>query len=315
MTETPKKRRIAIACQGGGSHTAFTAGVLKKILDLKEEPFEIVALSGTSGGAICALLAWYGLLLGNKARSIELLDAFWRDNSANSFWEIYLNNSLVWTSRLSSRLSLPELSPYFYPNWGQQYLKKLLQKHVSFKQIKELWQDSSPQLFIGAVNVLSGQFKVFQNAEITVEAILASTAIPSLFRAVRIGQDLFWDGLFSQNPPLRELTDAKPDEIWVIQLNPPQRQREPILVEEIRDRRNELGGNLSLEQEIHFIEKINELLRTEHLLGSKYKLIAVKRIILQRDLDYSSKLDRSPCFIQKTIADGEMAAEKFLQSV
>lgn len=315
MTQIEKKRRIAIACQGGGSHTAFTAGVLKKILRHQEDEFEIVALSGTSGGAICAVLAWYGLLLGSKERSIELLDAFWRDNSANSFWEIYLNNSLVWTSRLSSRFSLPELSPYFYPNWGQQYLKELLQKHVSFKQIEELWQDSSPQLFIGAVNVLSGKFKVFQNAEITVEAILASTAIPNLFRAVRIGQDLFWDGLFSQNPPLRELTDAKPDEIWVIQLNPPQRQREPILVEEIRDRRNELGGNLSLEQEIHFIEKINELLRSDRLVDSKYKLIEVKRIVLLRDLDYSSKLDRSPFFIQRTISDGEMAAETFLQSV
>lgn len=315
MTQIEKKRRIAIACQGGGSHTAFTAGVLKKILKHEDDEFEIVALSGTSGGAICALLAWYGLLLGSQERSIELLDAFWRDNSANSFWEIYLNNSLVWTSRLSSRFYLPEFSPYFYPNWGQQYLKELLQKHVSFKQIEELWQESSPQLFIGAVNVLSGKFKVFQNAEITVEAILASTAIPNLFRSVKIGEELFWDGLFSQNPPIRELTDAKPDEIWVIQLNPPQRQREPILVEEIRDRRNELGGNLSLEQEIHFIEKINELLRSDRLVGSKYKVIEVKRIVLLRDLDYSSKLDRSPSFIKRTISDGEMAAEAFLQSV
>jgi NTE family protein len=315
VTETPKKRRIAIACQGGGSHTAFTAGVLKKILALKEEKFEIVALSGTSGGAICALLAWYGLLLGSKDRSIELLDAFWRDNSANSFWELYLNNNLVWTSRLSSLFPLPEISPYCYPNWGQQYLKQLLEKHVAFKEIKKLYRESSSQLFIGAVNVLSGQFKIFQNANITVEAILASAAIPILFRAVSIGKDLFWDGLFSQNPPIRELTHTQPDEIWVVQINPPQRQREPTSIEEIRDRRNELAGNLSLEQEIHFIEKINELLRNQNLVGSKYKLIEVKRIILQRDLDYSSKLDRSPSFIKKTIADGEIAAEKFLQTV
>src|SRR5919199_5663488 len=85
------KMRIALACQGGGSHTAFTAGALKRIL--RDDRFEVVALSGTSGGAICALLAWYALLRdggGAATRAAELLDAFWRENSASEpydrFW-------------------------------------------------------------------------------------------------------------------------------------------------------------------------------------------------------------------------------------
>ncbi len=106
-----EEKRVAIACQGGGSHTAFTAGVLKRIL---KENINIVALSGTSGGAICALAAWYGLLMNNKNKSIEALDNFWRDNSAKTYWEIVINNSMLWATRLRGSISIPEVSPYFY---------------------------------------------------------------------------------------------------------------------------------------------------------------------------------------------------------
>ena len=85
MAENYNSRRVAIACQGGGTHTAFTAGVLKKLLREKEKHnYELVALSGTSGGSICALLTWYGLLTNDTNKAIELLDSFWKDNSANS---------------------------------------------------------------------------------------------------------------------------------------------------------------------------------------------------------------------------------------
>ena len=86
MASAGERRRIAIACQGGGSHTAFTAGVLKRLLggaDARRR-FDVVGLSGTSGGAICALLAWYGLADEDIARPGQLLDAFWRDNSATA---------------------------------------------------------------------------------------------------------------------------------------------------------------------------------------------------------------------------------------
>src|ERR687894_1989908 len=102
MPEKNNGRRVAIACQGGGSHTAFTAGVLKKLLKEKVEgkhDYEIVALSGTSGGAICALLAWYGLLMNDANRAVELLDSFWRDNSASSLQEKLVNDWLLGANR------------------------------------------------------------------------------------------------------------------------------------------------------------------------------------------------------------------------
>ncbi len=215
---TNERIRIAIACQGGGSHTAFTAGALKRILKENDEKHEIVALSGSSGGGMCALLAWYGLLTNDKEKSIRLLDSFWEDVSASTFGDMVLNNWVVWTSQLSDFVPLPEISPYYYPSWAQEYLRIILEKHVEFGKIKELMNPSSPDLFVGAVDVLSGEFKTFKNNDISVDVILASAALPELFSAVRIDETMYWDGMFSHNPPLLCTLGAnlKPDEIWVI---------------------------------------------------------------------------------------------------
>ena len=198
----------------------------------RDTTFDIVALSGTSGGAICAALTWYGLLTGSEVKAIDLLDAFWKDND-----------------------------------------------------------------------------------EVSAEALLASAAIPALFRAVKIGDKVYWDGLFSQNPPVRELTETSPDEIWVIQINPPQTTKEPIFIEEIRDRRNKLAGNISLEQEIYFIRKINEFVNSKSFSNDKYKHIEIRRIRMLRDLNYSTKLERRLEFIQDMIAYGERPAEDFLKGL
>jgi NTE family protein len=309
------KKRIAIACQGGGSHTAFTAGVLKKILSQRDETFDIVALSGTSGGAICAALTWYGLLTGSENKAIDLLDAFWKDNAADTFWDIWLNDTLILSEKVRDFVSLPEVNPYSFPTHGQDHLKGLLNKHINFEKAKALGKTSDRMLLVGAVDVLSGYFNVFKNDEVSAEALLASAAIPTLFRAVKIGDKVYWDGLFSQNPPVRDLTETSPDEIWVIQINPPQRTKEPTSIEEIRDRRNELAGNISLEQEIYFIRKINEFVKSKSFSNDKYKHIEVRRIRMLRDLNYSTKLERRLEFIQDMIAYGERQAEDFLKGV
>jgi NTE family protein len=108
-----------------------------------------------------------------------------------------------------------------------------------------------------------GEFRAFDSRRdrISAETVLASAAIPTVFRAVHLDGGVYWDGLFSQNPPIRELLEVMPDEIWVIQINPTQRDTEPQTTLDIADRRNELAGNLSLYQELHFIEKIDELLK------------------------------------------------------
>lgn len=110
---------MAIACQGGGSHTAFTAGVLKKLLRTEEfKRYEVVGLSGTSGGAVCALLAWHNLLRDDGSGAAEALDAFWRDNSATAPHEQLVNSWILWMGNLQNFVTMPALSPYDNPFSG-----------------------------------------------------------------------------------------------------------------------------------------------------------------------------------------------------
>jgi NTE family protein len=310
------KPKIAIACQGGGSHTAFTAGALKRLLSRGGE-YDFVGFSGASGGAICALLSWYGFLSGGSERASELLDSFWRENSASDYWDMVSNELFVEGSRSTGLVAVPEVSPYLYPSLAKNRLRRMLEDHVDFGRVGELSaSEDSPELLVSAVEVRSGEFKIFRGSEVTVDAMLASTAIPNLFRAVRINGGTYWDGLFSQNPPVREFlrgygeAHRKPDEIWVIQVNPQRRASEPTSMLDILDRRNELAGNLSLNQEVDAIETINRLL--PHLPDNEYKKIRVRRIEMTRNLDAASKLDRSPSFIKEMMRYGEERGEEFL---
>jgi NTE family protein len=353
-----RKKRVAIACQGGGSHTAFTAGALKRLLQ-EEDRYEFVALSGTSGGAVCALLAWYALIEHGRNGASEAaseaarsLEKFWlEDNAARDVPERLLNDWLVGGLRWQQATGiLIETSPNAFSDYWQNRLRLILEDNVPFGKLdEELVRPASPKLFVGAVEVLTGEFKVFgshkrEDADgsswvynddpeggIGVGAILASAAIPPVFRSVQVGEGVYWDGLFSQNPPIRELLEARPDEVWVIQINPnrmsprprdPAPGDEPTSVVDIIDRRNALSGNLSLNQELRYVEKINEMVedlgnegpegkRLRVRRGKVYKPVVVRKIEMSRPLGAASKLDRSPPFIQEMMRYGEQRAEEF----
>ena len=318
--ERRRTKRVAIACQGGGSHSAFTAGALKRLLAEERNRYEIVALSGTSGGAICALLVWYALLRNERGEAIRLLESFWESVSASSPTEQVMNDMLVEAARMQGKVATPMITPYLYPEWGREALEEALEGLVDFGEIQQLVTASSPKLLVGAVEVHSGEFKVFRNAEVTAEKILASCALPVLFRAVRLGDDeVYWDGLFSQNPPIRdfmrEFPDAatKPDEIWLIQISPQRREQEPQSISEILNRRGEMSGNLALHQEIDFVNEINGLLG--YLPKEQYKHIEVRKIEMLRELDAASKMDRRPSFVGEMFTYGEEQAEEFLEGV
>jgi len=347
------KTKLAIACQGGGSHTAFTAGVLKKFLENNvQEKYDLVGLSGTSGGALCATLCWVGLLEAARGRTsrpvYQRLLNFWRANTAVTAWERSLNNFTLQFLRLQDSSALPAFAPNPYSLQGtlkglmsmtprKEYLdfEQLLNNHIPFGEIPSLIQPDSPRLFLGAVNILSGEFKTFDSkkGEINIEAIRASAAIPNVFTAVQIGDGMYWDGLFSENPPIGcflardgELAEPeeRPEEVWVVLINPKERDTEPTTAQEISDRRNELSGNLSLFQEIRFIETVNKWVeggafKSDFVLENELKPVRVRFIAMSKEiadgLDYVSKLDRSPSFIEMLIEDGENQGQKFWESL
>ncbi|NJK50153.1 patatin-like phospholipase family protein [Candidatus Gracilibacteria bacterium] len=277
------KTRIAIACQGGGGQAAFTAGALKALFENNiQDKFEIVSLSGTSGGAICAALTWYALKKGDNPVWQRLMD-FWTDNTAQTYQERIFNDFAIKTLELVSKGILPQFnispsSPQFtrwmsFATVGLRSrftnFQELLEAHIDFQELAA-WgvQPNPPILLLGACNILTGKLWKFNSSHepMKVEHILASCAIPNIFGAVEIGKDAYWDGIFSDNPPTDELIkpyyvgiENIPQEIWVIKLNPTRRDTIPVEVDDILDRRNELEGNISLFQNLINIETINDL--------------------------------------------------------
>ncbi len=335
-------KKIAIACQGGGSHTAFTAGVLKQLLlQGVHQHYEIISLSGTSGGSICALLTWYGLLKAAQGATEPIYQSlidFWQDNTASDFWEMSFNNLMLQARRLGDSGSIPTLSvnPDSLEVWQKFWLsfaprkefldpKILLQKHMDFESLCHLIEPTSPQLLVGAVNILAGTFKIFDSrkGEISIDSILASCAVPPLFKAVSVNGELYWDGLFAENPPLSRVVQIENqlDEVWVIKINPKERKSEPKNEIDILDRHNELAGNNLLGGEIHLIRMINDWLdqdafTQEFLAKTPLKKIKVRIIPMNAELavslDYASKLDRHPSHINPLIEHGQEQAKAFL---
>jgi NTE family protein len=349
-------RRIAIACQGGGSQCAFVAGSLKALFARQiQHRYKVVGLSGTSGGAFTAALAWAGLLKqahGDPTPIEDGIIACWHDLTAQTPLEIAFDGVSVELLRLVERGLLPSfaLSPSSlrFQLWARWFstlvsrpeftdLRALLVKHLDFEQLVPLVRSDSPALLVGAVDVLGGDFKVFTSlkGEVTVDALLASAAIPTLFPAVWVDGHAYWDGIFSSNPPIVAFLrkafmgsdNPLPDEIWIIQVNPSTFKRVPELPAEITDRRNHLAGNLSLRHELQVVDMVN-MLFDEHALTAHFRArfgfdvteaIEVRFIRmspgLQKELDYASKLSRQPNLIAKLIADGEAQANAFLDDL
>jgi NTE family protein len=210
---------------------------------------------------------------------------------------------------------LPEVSPYHVPPWGEEYFRQVLHQFFDFDELRALAaRPDAPALHIGAVEVLSGHFELFSGKELSVECLLASAAIPELFRAVAVpGRGVYWDGLFSQNPPIHDLIEYQLDELWIVQINPSTCARVPTETHEILDRRNELSGNLSMEQELTFINMINRAIARGSLQDPRFRPIRASRIALDRDLDYRSKLDRRPELLEELRELGRTKARWFLK--
>lgn len=347
-----ERKRIAIACQGGGSQCAFVAGALKALFRANvDERFEIVGLSGTSGGALTAALAWKGLLLkgqGDRTPIEDRIIACWKDLSAQTPSEMALDSFCTQFVRMAEHGFIPTLaqspSSFGFRMWSQAAamligrpeftdFRALITKHLDLEPLPALVEEKSPVLLLGAGDILEGTLKIFSSAkgEISIDAILASAAIPTLFPAMWVDGHAYWDGIFASNPPVMGFLQPAliaahpvPEEIWIIQVNRPQHSYVPDAPNEISNRRNHLAGNLSLQHELQVLDIVN-LLLTEGALTPRFRArfglqtadrITVRFIRMSRDLqyslDYPSKLSRLGPHIDRLITDGEAQGQAFL---
>ena len=350
-----KKKKIAIACQGGGSQTAFTSGVLQQLFAQGvQSSHEIVALTGTSGGALNAALAWYGMLqnqAGDPTPVHTRIENFWNELKASAPMELWLDHLATqmvqaigaghfpkFENSPSSAMSamMQQAMSQFIPRKNYLDFPALINSHINFDALHSLVNKNSPTLLVGAANVLSGKIKIFNSLQepIIPEMILASAAIPSIFPAVQIGDDFYWDGLFSSNPPISPVlrkdymgTHRFPDEVWVVIIDPMDYKKVPTSPNEILERRTQMTSNISLIQDLEKIAIFTEAIknggfRDEFLenMGFSHAKDVVLRFIkisdgVQGQLDYSSKLSRNPQLIDMLMADGKKQASAFVSSL
>ncbi len=320
LTDTKK---INLALQGGGAHGAYTWGVLDRLLE--EENLIIEGISGTSAGAMNAAMLVNGYMLGGNLAAKDMLEKFWKkisDAAAYSplhknpieriltGWNMDLSPSYHFFDLLSRVFSPYELNPLDY-NPMRQILEEMLDPYA-------LQACSTIKLYIAATHVGSGQARVFQCHEITVDVLMASSCIPFLFKAVEIEGEEYWDGGYMGNPAIWPLIyNCESEDVVLVQINPLRRANMPRTASEIINRVNEITFNSSLTAEMRAIDFISNLIKKGKLSHEEYKDMRMHLIYSpeeMKSLNASSKMNADWDFFQHLRTIGYDSANSWLKS-
>jgi len=243
------KKELALALQGGGSHGAITWGVLDRLLE--EENLTLNGFSGTSAGAMNAAVLAYGLHLGGRGKARQLLSVFWRkvaDSAVASpvqpsaFDLLFGQGNMDYSPAYWFNEAVSSVwSPYQLNPLDINYLQGILEEVID--DFEALQADENIQLFVCATNVRKGCARIFRRSEISSKAVMASACLPTVYQAVTIDHEDYWDGGFIGNPPLNPLIQAGLKDILVVQVTPVHVQETPRTAAEIKDRISELSFN------------------------------------------------------------------------
>ncbi len=318
-------RRINLALQGGGAHGAYTWGVLDRLLS--DPGIEIAAISGTSAGALNGAAVKAGLTTGGADEARANLDWLWgeigaiRDPDLSAlvhFWSPapeLVSRALEFSPAFAMLDAAGRVaSPYFYGPLYQNPLRRIAEK----LRFDAVCSDRGPEFCICATNVRSGKIRVFDAAEIGPDQIMASACIPTLFQAVEIDGEAYWDGGYMGNPALFPLFQPQlPNDIVIVNINPLERREIPKTPQEIQNRINEISFNSSLLRELRAISFVKRLIHDGIVENRGMKDVYVHMIaddeMMQR-LSVATKLLPTPSVLADLKAAGQAAAERFLQN-
>lgn len=281
-----KRKPISLALQGGGALGAYTWGALDRILE--DERLEIAAVSGSSAGAMCAVVLADGLHEGGREGARQQLRRFWEGVAQagrsspyrrtpmmaflSSFAPGWAQDNLALWADAASRFA----SPYDFNPLNLNPLRELLDELVDFERVRAC---EKVQLFIGATNVETGRSRIFSNAELTADHVMASACLPQLFQAVAVDGAFYWDGGFTGNPalfPLFKVEAAR--DIVIVQTHPVMREGVPRTGADITARVNEINFNASLLSELRAIEFVARLLDQHRLPEGRYRKMLVHNL-------------------------------------
>ena len=320
MNETSREPvLIDLALQGGGSHGAFTWGVLDRLI---EEPWlRIDAISGTSAGAMNAALVVDGWMKGGAEGARVALEAYWRRVSqAAAFSPLQRSpfDRLMgrWTLDTSPAYVAMDLmarvvSPYDLNPLGLNPLRAVLAESIDFERLAR----APIRLFITATSVRTGRGRIFRNKEITADVLLASACLPTMFHAVEIDGEPFWDGGYAGNPTLTPLVrESDACDTILVQINPRERLEPPRTANEILNRLNEISFNSPLMKELRMMALLRQVADPGHGEGARWAKMRTHRIMTDALADFgaSSKMNAEWAFVSLLKEEGRKCADKFL---
>ena len=325
-TTAPRKQKtINLALQGGGAHGAFAWGVLDHLLEDGRLHFD--GISGTSAGSMNAVVLAYGLHIGDADSARAALHNFWKavSDAGQQYstvrawpWDrqmAHWNNDNDLTFQMLKAMT-NTFSPYQLNPMNFNPLRDLLAQQVDFAELNRC---QKTKLFLSATNVRSGNVRIFNTREITVDTVMASACLPTIYQAVEIDGESYWDGGFMGNPALFPLfyeTDTR--DVLIIHINPIARDTTPTTPNEIDDRVNEISFNSSLVKELRAVAFVQRLLdegwlKEEYRDQMKYVLIhSLRADESLKDLSSASKVCTEWGFLTALRDRGRESARQWL---
>jgi NTE family protein len=321
VSETPQRKRVNLALQGGGAHGAFTWGVLDAFLE--DGRLDVVAVSGTSAGAMNAVAFADGLREGGVPGARSQLERFWKGASVDGdlsddqrkavglalgFWDPFKVRD-SWAAALADNFSPYDLNPL-----DINQLRDVVGREIDFKAVRE---SDGPKLFIAATNVYTGKVRIFRRPELTIDMLMASACLPSVFKAVEIDGIPYWDGGYMGNPVLFPFfTETDCEDVVLVQINPIERRETPRNVRDILSRLDEITFNAPLLQEFRAIDFVARLIEAGRLDGTHYKQIRMHLVASDKlmKLGARSRMDADYNFFRELFAIGRDAGSDFLEA-
>ena len=314
---------INLALQGGGAHGAFTWGVVDCLL--KEDAIEIAGISGTSAGALNGAAIKSGMIHAGREGARENLGWLWEQvagiqdfRMADWMQAMFPTPGIV---NKAIEYSLPYafadawtrvFSPYSYGPFYQNPLERIVKRF----HYDEVCAESDPKFFVSATAVRTGKIRVFSGDEINSDVLLASACLPTIFKAVRIDGEDYWDGGYTGNPALFPLfAKDLPSDIVIVNINPLEREETPQDARDILNRINEISFNSSLLRELRAIHFVQRLIGEGAVKEGAMKTVRIHMIsddALMTELGVASKLVPTGATISALFKAGQRAAEKFL---
>ena len=316
-----KPKTIELALQGGGSHGAFTWGVLDRLL--ADDRIVVGAISGTSAGAMNGAVVADGLDRGGKEAAREALANFWSGVSRAALFSPFQRTPL---DRLMGRWNLDaspgyhffeflsrSLSPYTLNPLNLNPLRDMIESLVDFEHVRHA---DGIKLFVSATNVRTGKPRVFNREELTADMVMASACLPFVFQAVEIDGEAYWDGGYIGNPMLDPLVaDPQSRDLVIVQINPIFRDDVPREGVDILNRINEISFNAALIKELRAVAYLKRLIKAQDLERERFMDALFHRISAETELNplgASSKMNGEWDFLTHLHDIGYQTTETWL---